>query len=78
MFKGCTRNVAYHSRMTVDIAFLLQSREGARRVFAGPGGGGVVSEVCISKLRLSSVDGVNCCLNKCGMRGAFYDRREHS
>ena len=34
----CTHNLACHSHMTIDLAS-LQSRDGARRVSAGPGGG---------------------------------------
>ena len=33
---GVLNNLACHSRMTIDLAS-LQSRDGARRVFAGPG-----------------------------------------
>ena len=33
---GCTHDHACHSHMTIDLAS-LQSRDGARRVFAGPG-----------------------------------------
>ena len=33
---GCTHNLACHSHTTIDLAS-LQSRNGARRLFAGPG-----------------------------------------
>ena len=33
---GCTHDHAYHSHQAIDLAS-LQSRDGARRVFAGPG-----------------------------------------
>ena len=33
---GCTHDHACHSHQTIDLAS-LQSRDGARRVFAGPG-----------------------------------------
>ena len=34
--RGCIHNLAYHSYMNIDLAS-LQSQDGARRVFVGPG-----------------------------------------